>query len=199
MGQIITKPLQQQIYNYLFNHIGKDNAVSMKDLALIFQIDERQVRTVIHEIRKSNEFEKVILSANEGYFIATASELEKYNRRLFKMGVSILQASYSNAKKAAKDGQYIMTAPDDITSFLEAYGKQEPKPKAQATTSKKWEKTPYGTWKAQFPNGFFGIHKEKGVFYSKWLNNARTYSIDLPCALTLTQAKQICESDHRFQ
>ena len=59
---------------------GESNAVNAKTLCRLCNIDDRTVRAIIEKLRRSG---KVICSGNQGYYYpGTASELERYIRRM---------------------------------------------------------------------------------------------------------------------
>lgn len=118
-------PLCIAIYNELLSHVGSDNAISMNDLAACFGVTPRCIRHFLSEIRTSPDFEKVVLSNNDGYFIPRDKfELRRYSKRLYRHAFSALKAARANDAKAAKDGQGVMgdTLISDFARFLEAYG-----------------------------------------------------------------------------
>lgn len=118
-------PLCMSIYGELLNHVGVENAISMNDLAAHFGVTPRCIRHFLSEIRTSPEFEKIVLSNNEGYFIPSdKAELKRYAKRLYRQAFSTLKAARCNDKKAAMDGQGVMSDKiiEDFTRFLEAYG-----------------------------------------------------------------------------
>lgn len=57
-----------RLYDELKNHVGKENAISAKDLSAMFGMSKRTLRVHIREIRNSGELEKVIGSYEGGYF-----------------------------------------------------------------------------------------------------------------------------------
>lgn len=118
-------PLCVAIYGELLNHVGVENAISMNDLAACFGVTPRCIRHFLSEIRTSPDFEKVVLSNNDGYFIPRDKfELRRYSKRLYRHAFSALKAARCNDAKAAKDGQGVMSDKiiEDFTRFLEAYG-----------------------------------------------------------------------------
>ena len=117
-----TEPITYRIYEVLKQHCGEENAIQGRDLATHFAISERQLRTYIHEIRKSEELTRIILSSNRGYFMATEEEFERYNKRLESQAISLLKVFHSNEKKAAKDGQYKIKISDRYKEIFQAFG-----------------------------------------------------------------------------
>ncbi len=119
-------PLCMAIYGELLNHIGVKNAISMNNLAALFNVTPRCIRHFLSEIRTSTtDFEKIVLSSDSGYFIASSNaELRKYSRRLYGMAFSLLKCARANDRRASKDGQGVMSDKiiEDFTRFLEAYG-----------------------------------------------------------------------------
>lgn len=117
------KPIAYRIYDYLNdNCVSEENAIQGRDLSARFDITERQLRTIIHEIRNSGELTRIILSSNKGYFMATEEEFERANRRLENQARSLLKVSYANRKKAAKDGQYKLPLGKYYSQVFEAFG-----------------------------------------------------------------------------
>lgn len=117
------QPIAYRIYDYLKdNCVSEENAIQGRDLSARFDITERQLRTIIHEIRNSGELTRIILSSNKGYFMATEEEFERANRRLENQARSLLKVSYANRKKAAKDGQYKLPLGKYYSQVFEAFG-----------------------------------------------------------------------------
>lgn len=116
------EPLVYKIYEFMKSHVGEENAIQGRDLAANFTISERQLRSHIHEIRKSDELTRIILSSNRGYFMATEEEFDRYNKRLESQAISLLKVFHSNRKKAGKDGQYKIPLGEYYAKIFEAYG-----------------------------------------------------------------------------
>lgn len=116
------EPIVYRIYEFMKGFVGEDNAIQGRVLAAQFTISERQLRSYIHEIRNSEELTRIILSSNRGYFMATEEEFDRYNKRLENQAKSLLKVSYSNRKKAAKDGQYKLPLGEYYSKIFEAYG-----------------------------------------------------------------------------
>lgn len=116
------EPITYKIYELMKGFVGEENAIQGRDLAAHFKISERQLRSYIHEIRKSEELTRIILSSNRGYFMATEEEFERYNKRLESQAISLLKVFHSNCKKAAKDGQYKLPLGDYYSKIFEAFG-----------------------------------------------------------------------------
>lgn len=100
-----------RIYDYLSTCKGAENAVSARSLAKIFypqlseQDGKRSVRKAIRAIRRSDVFDNVIVSSNEGYHWATEAEAVEASRRLFNQAFDMLKTAHIQAKKASKNGQ----------------------------------------------------------------------------------------------
>lgn len=73
-------PVIYQIYDEMQNHVGVDNAIGAKELSAKFYISERKLREYVSEMRRSGEFEKLVMSCNDGYFICT--DAEEFNREV---------------------------------------------------------------------------------------------------------------------
>ena len=117
------EPIVYHLYEFLKGHVGEENAVAGRDLAAHFNITERRLRSIKHEICTSTELTRIVLSSNKGYFMATEKEFDRYNKRLESQAISLLKACHSNQKKAARDGQYKIPLGDYYSKIFEAYGK----------------------------------------------------------------------------
>lgn len=113
-----------QIYDALCKRVGAENAIAADDLANRFCISERKLRDYISEIRRSADFEKIVCSSNNGYYIATEEEADRANRRLYSQAFSLLKTARANDKKAGRNGQMRMQLFDEFEKKLvEAFGK----------------------------------------------------------------------------
>ena len=113
-----------QIYDALCKRVGAQSAVAADDLANWFGISERKLRDYISEIRRSADFEKIVCSSNNGYYIATEEEADRANRRLYSQAFSLLKTARANDKKAGRNGQMRMQLFDEFEKKLvEAFGK----------------------------------------------------------------------------
>lgn len=117
-----SEPIVYRVYDELKKHVGRENAVSAADLSARFNISERQLRSIVHEIRNSTELEKFVGSCNEGYYICREEEAETAMRRWENQAHSMLKVCYANRKKAAKDGQYKMSLGKYYADVFEAFG-----------------------------------------------------------------------------
>lgn len=119
------EPIEKRVYECLTNFVGAENAISASKLSDKFLLSERELRSVIHKIRKSTEYHGVISSCNKGYFLCTEEEFERANKRLERQALSLLSVSYANKKKAAKDGQFVVSPTDYCNSVIKAFGQTE--------------------------------------------------------------------------
>lgn len=94
-----------RLYDELKNHVGKENAVSAKELSAKFGITKRTLRDYIRAIRNSGEFEKVIGSYQGGYFVCTKEESDNVTSHLYKHVFNLLGTIRTMDKKAGRDGQ----------------------------------------------------------------------------------------------
>lgn len=100
------EPLVYEIYAYMkSNHIGKDKAIAADELASRFGLSERELRSIVHEIRMSDELEKIIVSTNMGYYLATEGEANAVISRLIKHGAEEIKVARKLAQKVERDGQ----------------------------------------------------------------------------------------------
>lgn len=118
-------PLTYRIYDELKCHVGKANAISAEALSDMFGISQRQLRKHILAIRRSGELEKVIGSANGGYYVCTAEEVEKAINRLIHASKNMLKTASVMAKKAERNGQYKMKFGECYKDVYEALGEIE--------------------------------------------------------------------------
>lgn len=129
------KCLADCVYAFLQTKVGKENAVSARELCERFGIPERELRDIIHYIRNSAEFVGVISSNNKGYFLCTAEEFARANKRLEKQAFSLLKVAYANRKKASRDGQLTFGLGTFCTQVIEAFGREEEESNAQSNTN----------------------------------------------------------------
>ncbi len=94
-----------RLYDELKNHVGKENAISAKDLSAMFGMSKRTLRVHIREIRNSGELEKVIGSYEGGYYVCTKEESDTVTTHLYKHVFNLLKTIRTMDKKAGRDGQ----------------------------------------------------------------------------------------------
>lgn len=99
------EPTVYHVYEYMKNHIGKDKAIAADELASKFGLSERELRSIVHEIRMSDELEKIIVSTNRGYYLATEGEANAVISRLIKHGAEEIKVARKLAQKVERDGQ----------------------------------------------------------------------------------------------
>ena len=128
------KCLADCVYAFLQTKVGKENAVSARELSKRFGISTRELREVINTIRRRAEYVGVISSNNKGYFLCTAEEFAQANKRLEKQAFSLLKVAYANKRKAAKDGQITFGLGSYCTQVIEAFGREEEENNAQSNT-----------------------------------------------------------------
>lgn len=98
-------PIVYKVYAILKEFIGRENAVSAKELSSWFNISERQLREIIHTIRESAELEKSIGSCNKGYYICTKEDARQAIERLYNQAFSTLKVARALEKKVGMNGQ----------------------------------------------------------------------------------------------
>jgi hypothetical protein len=76
VGRNYMTGLMGPIYRELKNHLTKDNAIKAMDLAELFDIDTRQLRKVIEQLRSQQNAK--IIGDNNGYYIGTKEEFEEW-------------------------------------------------------------------------------------------------------------------------
>jgi len=94
--------LQWNILKYLKeNALGKENAISGKDLAIVFNLENTsQVRYNIKKIRVSKIIDTVIGSDRQGYFIPYQDEYEKSMQLLVSKTFSMIETCIKQYPKA---------------------------------------------------------------------------------------------------
>lgn len=101
------EPIVYRVYDYMKkHHVGEKYAISSQSLCDVFNIDERDLRKIIREIRMSGQLEKIIVSSNKGYYMATEGEVDALVARLIRHGAAEIQVARNIAKKAQRDGQF---------------------------------------------------------------------------------------------
>lgn len=128
------KAMADRVYNFLQSYVGRDNAISARDLSKRFGISTRELREVINTIRRRAEYVGVISSNNKGYFLCTAEEFAQANKRLEKQAFSLLKVAYANKRKASKDGQITFGLGSYCTQVIEAFGRTEEEDNAEGST-----------------------------------------------------------------
>lgn len=117
------RPIVYRIYDELKKHIGEENAISGVNLSAIFGISQRQLRTHIRTIRTSKEFEKLIGSNNNGYYVcASQSEYLRSIKRLYSAAVDLFATANSSKTKAGLDGQMKLKLGEFYKDTFQAFG-----------------------------------------------------------------------------
>lgn len=118
-----SKPIVYRIYDYLKeNCVGKESAISGRDLSAMFKIDRRTLRTYKHEILMNPELTRVVMTCNKGYYIPTAEEGIKDLKRIHGQAMSLLEVWSVAQKKAGRDGQGQINLGKNYKEFVEAFG-----------------------------------------------------------------------------
>lgn len=100
-------PLTYLLYEELKRHIDSENGISAEELAAKFGIQKRTLRHYVSIIRNSPDFELVITSSNNGYFVcSTKDEFKRHHRRLYSMAFSLLKEARAQDEKMGLNGQY---------------------------------------------------------------------------------------------
>lgn len=116
------KPIVYDVYEKLKIHVGKDNAISAWELSYLFNISERVLREIIHEIRDSKELELAIGSCNKGYYVCTEEDFEKAIKRLYRQAFSTLKVARALEKKVAMNGQGKIKTGHYVKEFYQSLG-----------------------------------------------------------------------------
>lgn len=115
-------PLIYRVYDEIKAHVGKSNAISGKDLSAQFDISQRHLRDIIHEIRADETLTHLILSCNKGYYVPTKDEGAKDINRIMNQACSLFKIAHKLAKKSELDGQGKIALGDYFKPFVESYG-----------------------------------------------------------------------------
>lgn len=120
------------VIDVLYNHIGKENAIRMSELALECGLNERQVRAEIKALRKDRQ--EVILSSSQGYWLARRGEKDNMmvSRAISSIDTAIdldyenILIIYKHLAQRKKDyptlhGQIRALFIDDETTTVERY------------------------------------------------------------------------------
>lgn len=108
-----------RIYDFMKSHIGVQNSVSARTLAMIFFSDKevesgkRAVREAIRTIRTSPVFDNVIVSCDSGYYWATEDERGKVTERQEKLRNNLSRTIAIVSKKAEMNGQELLQITPD--------------------------------------------------------------------------------------
>ena len=120
------KPIAYKVYDFLKGFVGEQNAISARDLAAQFALEERQLRDVINAIRNSSELERTIGSSARGYFICKdKEEFERANNILYATAFNLLRTARANERKAGLDGQMKLKLGKFYKEEYEAYGGEQ--------------------------------------------------------------------------
>lgn len=117
-------PIVYRVYEELKNHIGRVNKISAKELATNFNISERALRDIIHEIRESHELEKAIGSKG-GYYVCTEEDCENAIKMLYGQAFSTLKVARALEKKVGMNGQGKIKTGDYVKQFYKSLGELE--------------------------------------------------------------------------
>lgn len=120
-----SKPIVYKVYDYMKNFIGKANAQSAMFLANRFEISERQLREIIHEIRESKELELSIGSCKKGYYVCTKEDCEAAIKRLYRQAFSTLKVARALEKKVGMNGQGKIKIGEYFKEFYQSLGEEE--------------------------------------------------------------------------
>lgn len=119
-----------RLYDELKNHVGKENAISAKDLSAMFGMSKRKLRDHIREIRNSGELEKIIGSYEGGYYICTKEESDNVSNHLWRHVLSILKTLRTMDKKAGRDGQMKIKLGEFVKDTYEPFMEADEVPKS---------------------------------------------------------------------
>lgn len=117
------EPIVYRLYDYLKeNHVSKEKTIKGRDLAVKFNVTERQLRDYIREIREDMQFDKIILPCNKGYYIPTEEEGTADIQRLFHHAFSELRVARASMTKASRNRQGKIKLGAYYKEFVEAFG-----------------------------------------------------------------------------
>lgn len=104
-------PLAQVIEEYLVEyHFGEDDPISMKNLAKLFNIRERQVRKLVNQIRTEGTYH--IVGSIKGYFAVNKDEYVDHKmkattvnsmKRLIKSNPKMINSLYYTLNEIKKE------------------------------------------------------------------------------------------------
>lgn len=119
------EPIVYRVYDEIKGHIGRPNAIGGKELSAKFDITERHLREIVHEIRADEMLTHLILSCNRGYYVPTVDEGAKDINRLYSQAFSLLKIARVQERKAGLNNQYKLRLGEYYQEFVRAYGDNE--------------------------------------------------------------------------
>ena len=94
---------QHEILNFLKNFcLGKKNAIRMKELAVMFDVSDREIREEIKEIRKLKPSHLIIASSSKGYYIPFEEEVSEANKMLLNRWLGATETLLANDGRLIK-------------------------------------------------------------------------------------------------
>lgn len=116
------KPITYRYYDYLKeNHYGKENGISRKDLAQIFDVDLATQKKILTEINQSDIFDKLVSTSGSIYICRTREECETAYYNEIKSGLARLLKGKKMAQKVMKNGQGKIKLGDYYKEIVETF------------------------------------------------------------------------------
>ena len=116
------KPLVYKLYEYLKeNHYGKENGISRKDLAKIFNVELSTQKKILAEINQSDIFDKLVSTSGSIYICRTKEECETAYYNEIKSGLARLLKGKKMAQKVMKNGQGKIRLGDYYKEIIETF------------------------------------------------------------------------------
>lgn len=100
------KPITYRYYDFLKkNHYGKENGISRKDLADIFNVELSTQKKILKQINESDVFDKLVSTSGSIYICRTKEECETAYYNEIKSGLARLLKGKKMAQKVMKNNQ----------------------------------------------------------------------------------------------
>lgn len=116
------KPITYRYYDYLKeNHYGKENGISRKDLAQIFDVDLATQKKILTEINESEIFDKLVSTSGSIYICRTREECETAYYNEIKSGLARLLKGKKMAQKVMRNNQTKIKLGDYYREIVETF------------------------------------------------------------------------------
>lgn len=116
------KSITYRYYDYLKeNHYGKENGISRKDLAKIFNVELSTQKKILTEINQSDVFDKLVSTSGSIYICRTKEECETAYYNEIKSGLARLLKGKKMAQKVMKNNQTKLKLGDYYKEIVETF------------------------------------------------------------------------------
>lgn len=110
----------QRLYDYLLaHHLGAKNATTKENLALGTSLTKRQLRYLTQEINESQEFERLISTADGCYMCETKEECCRAIKSTYRQAITLFKKAHKMEKKVGLNGQIKIEGGEIVETFTE--------------------------------------------------------------------------------